>query len=108
MLCLFDNSHAETVSRSIRTFSLLARRKVLWCIGARSAHEEQSPIRQRNIASIRSQSSVFCTVAVHDNDSAGSQGFLGEPRSYQRAGRSGFDRPVLNISVRLFDIDEDP
>src|SRR5947209_19155485 len=92
----------------IRTSSLLGPRKVLWCVRAGSTHEEQSPIRQGKIASIRSQSSVFCAVAVHYDHGAGSQGFLREPRSYQRTWRSRLDGPILNVPVRLFDINVDP
>src|SRR6516164_8115468 len=78
----------------VRTSSLVGSRKILWCVRGGSAHEEQSPIRQRNIASIGSQSTVLRAVAVHYDLSAGSQGFLREPRSYQRTWRSRFDGPV--------------
>src|SRR5215831_611816 len=93
----------------IRTSSLLGPGKVTsWCVRGGSAYEEQFAIRQRNIAPIRSQSSVFCAVAVHDDHSARSQGFLREPRSYQRTWRSCLDGPILDVTVRLFDIDVDP
>src|SRR5215475_11985551 len=109
MRCLFDHfTPAIVFALFIRISSLVGRWKLLWRVRAGSAHEEQSPIRQRNIASIRSQSAVFCAVAVHDDHSARSQGFLREPRSYQRTWRSRLDGPILNVSVRLFDINVDP
>src|SRR5580692_3350560 len=107
MLCLFDDFTRRDCIRFIHASLLVGPRKVLWCARAGSADEEQSPIRQGNIASIRSQSSVFRAEAVHFDDSAISQGILREPRSYQRTWRSRLDGPILNGSVRLFDINVD-
>src|SRR5262249_56049015 len=99
----------EMIVAYIMTSSLVGSGKVpLWRVRARSANEQQSPIRQRNIASIRSQSSVLCAVAVHDDHRARNQGFLREPRSYQRARRSRLDGPIIDASVGLFDLDVDP
>src|SRR5262249_44715844 len=101
------NAYAGTAGGG-RTPSLVGCGKILGCVRARSSHEEQSPIRQRDIASVRSQSTVFRAVAVHDDLGAGSQGLLREPRPYQRTRRSRLDSPILDASVRRQDSDVDP
>src|SRR6516162_2285513 len=94
--------------RTPRLYLIYIRVSSPWCVGGGSADEQQSPVGQRDIAPVRSQSSVFGAVAVHDDHSAGSQGVLGEPRSYQCTRRARLDGPTLDVSVRLFDIDVDP